>query len=444
MIQHIEDPDEAEVVVVKLSPTSLMTKNRYVCEVCKKGFQRDQNLQLHRRGHNLPWKLKTTKSDTRKRVYLCPEETCPHHFRSRALGDMTGIKKHYLRKHCPKMYKCPKCSKLYAVLSDLKAHLKTCGKNKYRCDCGLIYGRRDTFRTHKAFCEVLAAETERVTASHPRLETSSEDSGNGTMPNFSQGDISPPPGFEHIHRHHLNNHPSGFHHHQLPASGSEPRHHHQLNDAPPPGFTSINHRHLQFTEPDLSSTLGYTDGTLILNFSNNTVVKKESNIVDKNNHAFHFPADFMATAGNYSYTMNQPTTLQSYQQRKFMNGGGSDVDMIGSTGMSQLHMGESSGHSVAPPVNYYYYNLLMEDEKEPPTRDFLGLSMGNGGRANSTSMDDFIVALGGATNVNLDGYRGCGGGGVNVYSEEREWENDGHVNAHQMYGFSGGASSSRI
>ncbi|XP_060199700.1 uncharacterized protein LOC132628031 isoform X1 [Lycium barbarum] len=48
------DPD-AEVVA--LSPKTLLAMNRFVCEICNKGFQRDQNLQLHRRGHNLPWKL---------------------------------------------------------------------------------------------------------------------------------------------------------------------------------------------------------------------------------------------------------------------------------------------------------------------------------------------------------------------------------------------------
>ncbi|VAH68499.1 unnamed protein product [Triticum turgidum subsp. durum] len=44
--------------VIALSPRTLMATNRFVCEICHKGFQRDQNLQLHRRGHNLPWKLR--------------------------------------------------------------------------------------------------------------------------------------------------------------------------------------------------------------------------------------------------------------------------------------------------------------------------------------------------------------------------------------------------
>ncbi|CAD6249273.1 unnamed protein product [Miscanthus lutarioriparius] len=43
--------------VIALSPGTLLATNRFVCEVCGKGFQRDQNLQLHHRGHNLPWRL---------------------------------------------------------------------------------------------------------------------------------------------------------------------------------------------------------------------------------------------------------------------------------------------------------------------------------------------------------------------------------------------------
>ncbi|KAG4968819.1 hypothetical protein JHK87_034470 [Glycine soja] len=156
------DPD-AEVIT--LSPKTLMATNRFVCEICLKGFQRDQNLQLHRRGHNLPWKLKQrTSKEVRKRVYVCPEKTCVHHHPSRALGDLTGIKKHFCRKHGEKKWRCEKCSKRYAVQSDWKAHSKTCGTREYKCDCGTIFSRRDSFITHRAFCDALAEETARVNA----------------------------------------------------------------------------------------------------------------------------------------------------------------------------------------------------------------------------------------------------------------------------------------
>ncbi|KAI3668117.1 hypothetical protein L6452_43194 [Arctium lappa] len=159
------DPD-AEVIA--LSPKTLMATNRFVCEICNKGFQRDQNLQLHRRGHNLPWKLKqrNNKDDQiiKKRAYVCPEPSCVHHHPSRALGDLTGIKKHFCRKHGEKKWKCDKCAKIYAVQSDWKAHAKTCGTREYRCDCGTLFSRKDSFITHRAFCDALAEETARLSA----------------------------------------------------------------------------------------------------------------------------------------------------------------------------------------------------------------------------------------------------------------------------------------
>ncbi|CAN4109614.1 unnamed protein product [Withania somnifera] len=155
------DPD-AEVIA--LSPKSLMATNRFLCEICNKGFQRDQNLQLHRRGHNLPWKLKQRNKleQVKKKVYICPEKTCIHHDPSRALGDLTGIKKHFSRKHGEKKWKCEKCSKKYAVQSDWKAHSKTCGTREYKCDCGTLFSRKDSFITHRAFCDALAEESSRI------------------------------------------------------------------------------------------------------------------------------------------------------------------------------------------------------------------------------------------------------------------------------------------
>ncbi|KAL2455237.1 Protein indeterminate-domain 1 [Forsythia ovata] len=151
------DPD-AEVIA--LSPKALLATNRFVCEICNKGFQREQNLQLHRRGHNLPWKLKQrTDNEVRKRVYVCPEISCIHHDPARALGDLTGIKKHFCRKHGEKKYKCERCTKIYAVQSDWKAHMKICGSREYRCDCGTLFARKDSFITHRAFCDALAVES---------------------------------------------------------------------------------------------------------------------------------------------------------------------------------------------------------------------------------------------------------------------------------------------
>ncbi|KAL6649405.1 hypothetical protein ACP70R_013629 [Stipagrostis hirtigluma subsp. patula] len=170
------DPD-AEVIA--LSPKTLLATNRFVCEICNKGFQRDQNLQLHRRGHNLPWKLRQRSGkEARKRVYVCPEPSCVHHDPARALGDLTGIKKHFCRKHGEKKWKCDKCSKKYAVQSDWKAHTKTCGSREYRCDCGTLFSRRDSFITHRAFCDALAEESAKARGAPPPPE---EDGSSATM-----------------------------------------------------------------------------------------------------------------------------------------------------------------------------------------------------------------------------------------------------------------------
>ncbi|KAM7480564.1 hypothetical protein LguiA_028777 [Lonicera macranthoides] len=172
------DPD-AEVIA--LSPRSLLATNRFVCEICNKGFQRDQNLQLHRRGHNLPWKLKQrTSKEVKKKVYVCPEASCVHHEPARALGDLTGIKKHFCRKHGEKKWKCGKCSKHYAVQSDWKAHSKTCGTREYRCDCGTLFSRRDSFITHRAFCDVLAQESARSITENTVLIPSQSGTNSGS------------------------------------------------------------------------------------------------------------------------------------------------------------------------------------------------------------------------------------------------------------------------
>lgn len=145
------DPD-AEVVA--LSPKTLMESDRYVCEICHQGFQRDQNLQMHRRRHKVPWKLlKRPTPEVRKRVYVCPDPTCLHNDPCHALGDLVGIKKHFRRKHSiEKQWKCEKCSKGYAVQSDYKAHLKTCGTRGHSCDCGRVFSRVESFIEHQDNC----------------------------------------------------------------------------------------------------------------------------------------------------------------------------------------------------------------------------------------------------------------------------------------------------
>ncbi|KAK4800021.1 hypothetical protein SAY86_025386 [Trapa natans] len=152
------DPD-AEVI--SLSPKTLLESDQYVCEICNQGFQRDQNLQMHRRRHKVPWKLLKRESSSgnpaavKKRVFVCPEPSCLHHSPSHALGDLVGIKKHYRRKHSNhKQWVCAKCSKGYAVQSDYKAHLKTCGTRGHSCDCGRVFSRVENFIEHQDTCNM--------------------------------------------------------------------------------------------------------------------------------------------------------------------------------------------------------------------------------------------------------------------------------------------------
>ncbi|KAL8157704.1 hypothetical protein AgCh_002416 [Apium graveolens] len=148
----INSSPDAEIVA--LSPKTLLATDRFSCDVCGKGFPREQNLQLHRRRHNLPGKLKQkTSHEIRKKVFICPEMGCVHHDPSRALGDITGIKKHFSRKHCEKKFSCHKCNKKYAVDSDLKAHNKICGTKKYKCECGTTFPRRESFTYHRSMCD---------------------------------------------------------------------------------------------------------------------------------------------------------------------------------------------------------------------------------------------------------------------------------------------------
>ncbi|PON46926.1 TFIIH C1-like domain containing protein [Trema orientale] len=182
------DPD-AEVV--SLSPKTLLESDRYVCEICNQGFQRDQNLQMHRRRHKVPWKLLKRESPAgvvRKRVFVCPEPTCLHHDPCHALGDLVGIKKHFRRKHSNhKQWVCHRCSKAYAVHSDFKAHLKTCGTRGHSCDCGRVFSRVESFIEHQDACTMgrLRSESQALQPAACLSRTASSPSPSSTDTNLA-------------------------------------------------------------------------------------------------------------------------------------------------------------------------------------------------------------------------------------------------------------------
>ncbi|XP_010932506.1 protein indeterminate-domain 16 [Elaeis guineensis] len=198
------DPD-AEVI--SLSPRTLLESDRYVCEICNQGFQRDQNLQMHRRRHKVPWKLlKREAAEVRKRVFVCPEPSCLHHDPCHALGDLVGIKKHFRRKHSNhRQWVCAKCSKAYAVQSDYKAHLKTCGTRGHSCDCGRVFSRVESFIEHQDTCNGGRARTELGTLQPASLSSDTNFSKPGwpglQMPNsaafFLHSDQIPSPSADH-------------------------------------------------------------------------------------------------------------------------------------------------------------------------------------------------------------------------------------------------------
>ncbi|CAK7346521.1 unnamed protein product [Dovyalis caffra] len=339
------DPD-AEVIA--LSPKTLLATNRFVCEICNKGFQRDQNLQLHRRGHNLPWKLKQRSSkEIKKKAYVCPEPTCVHHHPSRALGDLTGIKKHFCRKHGEKKWKCEKCSKIYAVQSDWKAHSKTCGTREYRCDCGTLFSRKDSFITHRAFCDALAEESARISAHHQLISAN---------PN-AQALL-------------LQTHPSSL------FSTPTPTHHHQISLASPwdpphrQNPNSNNHQNPVHIKPETHSH--FQIPTSLLQEPPQALPSHKDLFAS----TFHSLSN-AATSSSASHHLSATALLQKAASV------GATQTSVGQSHMTQLDMGElgSAGQvrvdsvSHVPQGPHYNLNSLATWQKSDRlTRDFLGLT----------------------------------------------------------------------
>ncbi|KAL8055112.1 hypothetical protein ABFX02_04G035200 [Erythranthe guttata] len=347
------DPD-AEVIA--LSPATLMATNRFVCEVCNKGFQRDQNLQLHRRGHNLPWKLKQRSGkEIKKRAYVCPEATCLHHHPSRALGDLTGIKKHYCRKHGEKKWKCDKCSKVYAVQSDWKAHSKTCGTREYRCDCGALFSRKDSFITHRAFCDALAEETARISAATNSIILPPN-------PNFTNTTTQQYFHFE----------PQNLH--------------------PPPPLHQFSHRHIsnQWGPPSPQNRLlvhikHEDEDTNIINSNTNTNTNNNNNMPLISSPLYQNRSPMMTSVpfGDLHVTSGLPPLSATALLQKAATMGGGAMGQVSST-MAHLDMHVAAASS--------QWRKSSTGNTDGFTRDFLGLTAGD--QCTSTT-----TASGGAGNM---------------------------------------------
>ncbi|CAN8238783.1 unnamed protein product [Cochlearia groenlandica] len=185
---------DPEAEVVSLSPRTLLESDRYICEICNQGFQRDQNLQMHRRRHKVPWKLlkRETNEEVKKRVYVCPEPTCLHNNPCHALGDLVGIKKHFRRKHSNhKQWICERCSKGYAVQSDYKAHLKTCGTRGHSCDCGRVFSRVESFIEHQDDCTMRQSQPSSHHQQQQSVAKATQTASTAKKADFSYASILP-------------------------------------------------------------------------------------------------------------------------------------------------------------------------------------------------------------------------------------------------------------
>ncbi|KAL0380277.1 UNVERIFIED_CONTAM: Zinc finger protein SHOOT GRAVITROPISM 5 [Sesamum angustifolium] len=156
------DPD-AEVV--SLSPKTLLESDRYVCEICNQGFQRDQNLQCTAAAQGAVEAAKAGNPNCEKACFrLPPEPSCLHHDPCHALGDLVGIKKHFRRKHSnQKQWVCEKCSKGYAVQSDTTSPSQNLRTRGHSCDCGRVFSRVESFIEHQDACSMGRLRSE----SHP-------------------------------------------------------------------------------------------------------------------------------------------------------------------------------------------------------------------------------------------------------------------------------------
>uniref|UniRef100_A0ACD5ZC07 Uncharacterized protein n=1 Tax=Avena sativa TaxID=4498 RepID=A0ACD5ZC07_AVESA len=91
--------------------------------------------------------------------FSCPFTGCNRnraHRRFRPLKSAVCARNHFRRSHCPKLYACERCGgkKRFAVLADLRSHLRHCGEEaQWRCSCGTTFSRKDKLFGHLALFE---------------------------------------------------------------------------------------------------------------------------------------------------------------------------------------------------------------------------------------------------------------------------------------------------
>ncbi|KAL6634110.1 hypothetical protein ACP70R_026781 [Stipagrostis hirtigluma subsp. patula] len=158
---------DADYDVVELDADELLAEHVHFCEICGKGFRRDANLRMHMRAHGDRFKTLDALSRPgqakppagREVRFSCPFAGCNRnraHRRFRPLKSAVCARNHFRRSHCPKLYACERCGgrKRFAVLADLRSHLRHCGEEaQWRCSCGTTFSRKDKLFGHLALFE---------------------------------------------------------------------------------------------------------------------------------------------------------------------------------------------------------------------------------------------------------------------------------------------------
>ncbi|KAF0906477.1 hypothetical protein E2562_011469 [Oryza meyeriana var. granulata] len=153
--------------VVELDASELLAEHVHFCDICGKGFRRDANLRMHMRAHGDRFKTLDALSRPgqpkppagREVRFSCPYAGCNRnraHRRFRPLKSAVCARNHFRRSHCPKLYACERCGgkKRFAVLADLRSHLRHCGEEaQWRCSCGTTFSRKDKLFGHLALFE---------------------------------------------------------------------------------------------------------------------------------------------------------------------------------------------------------------------------------------------------------------------------------------------------
>ncbi|KAK3003295.1 hypothetical protein RJ639_018519 [Escallonia herrerae] len=320
------DPD-AEVIA--LSPKTLLATNRFVCEICNKGFQRDQNLQLHRRGHNLPWKLKQRNSKDR--------------------GEEGRGRVGFVESRV--------------------------GKTVVFWQC--LMNRKDSFVTHRAFCDALAEESARLSAANPALLT------------------QPPPPADNPTGHGL---PFNIHHPQPPSlfpfSAHQPPH---FQSSPP--NISLNH-----WDPPRNPNPSPSQNPAV-------PIKAESIHLPNITSPYYQDKSFMGPPFRDLHVSTQPATSAHLSAtallQKAATFGTQAAGHVPST-MARLDVGQQlgiMGHvSTGIPPDYLGFGTTWQRGERGLTRDFLGLAgeqqqcNGNGGGNNvdiSMSVRNMLPFTGG-------------------------------------------------